>query len=35
VSVHVRTPRLTVMNTCRVDGQGLVCTGTGSAGVDW
>jgi quercetin dioxygenase-like cupin family protein len=35
VSVHVYTPRLTVMNTYRVDGRGLVRTGTEKAGVDW
>ena len=35
VSVHVHTPRLTVMNTYRVDGRGLVHTGTEEAGVDW
>jgi mannose-6-phosphate isomerase-like protein (cupin superfamily) len=34
VSVHVHTPRLTVMNTYRVDGRGLVHTGTEEAGVD-
>ena len=34
VSVHVYTPRLTVMNTYRVDGRGLVRTGTEEAGVD-
>ena len=35
VSVHVYTPRLTVMNTYRVDGRVLVRTGTERAGVDW
>ena len=35
VSVHVYTPRLTVMNTYRVDGCVLVRTGTERAGVDW
>jgi hypothetical protein len=35
VSVHVYTPRLTVMNTYRVDGRVLVRTGTEKAGVDW
>jgi mannose-6-phosphate isomerase-like protein (cupin superfamily) len=35
VSVHVYTPRLTVMNTYRVDRGGLVRTGTERAGVDW
>lgn len=35
VSVHVYTPRLTVMNTYRVDGRILVRTGTERAGVDW
>ena len=35
VSVHVYTPRLTVMNTYRVDGRELVRTGTEEAGVDW
>ncbi|SES82853.1 hypothetical protein [Geodermatophilus poikilotrophus] len=29
------TPRLTVMNTYRVQGRGLVRTGTEEAGVDW
>jgi mannose-6-phosphate isomerase-like protein (cupin superfamily) len=35
VSVHVYAPRLTRMNTYRVDGDGLVRTGTERAGVDW
>jgi hypothetical protein len=35
VSVHVYTPRLTVMNTYRVEPAGLVRTGTERAGVDW
>lgn len=35
VSVHVYAPRLTVMNTYRVAGTGLVRTGTERAGVDW
>jgi hypothetical protein len=35
VSVHVYSPRLTVMNTYRVDRGGLVRTGTERAGVDW
>ena len=35
VSVHVYTPRLTVMNTYRVEGRLLVRTGTERAGVDW
>ncbi|MGY1680962.1 cysteine dioxygenase [Geodermatophilus sp. SYSU D01176] len=35
VSVHVYTPRLTVMHTYRVDGRVLVRTGTERAGVDW
>ena len=35
MSVHVYTPRLTVTNTYRVDGRGLVRTGTEEAGVDW
>ncbi|MBB3083738.1 cysteine dioxygenase [Geodermatophilus sabuli] len=35
VSVHVYTPRLTVMNTYRVDRGGLIRTGTERAGVDW
>jgi hypothetical protein len=35
VSVHVYAPRLTVMNTYRVGGDGLVRTGTERAGVDW
>ncbi len=34
-SVHVHTPRLTVMITYRVDGRGLVHTGTEEGGVDW
>ncbi|MGY1620088.1 cysteine dioxygenase [Geodermatophilus sp. SYSU D00691] len=34
VSLHVYAPRLTVMNTYRVD-DGLVRTGTERAGVDW
>ena len=35
VSVHVYTPRLTVMHTYRVEGRLLVRTGTERAGVDW
>jgi predicted metal-dependent enzyme (double-stranded beta helix superfamily) len=35
VSVHVYAPRLTEMNTYRVDGAALVRTGTERAGVDW
>ena len=35
VSVHVYTPRLTVMNTYRLDGADLVHTGSERAGVDW
>jgi hypothetical protein len=35
VSVHVYAPRLTVMNTYRVEDTGLVRTGTEKAGVDW
>jgi predicted metal-dependent enzyme (double-stranded beta helix superfamily) len=35
VSVHVYAPRLSVMNTYRVDDTGLVRTGTERAGVDW
>ncbi len=35
VSVHAYTPRLSVMNTYRVDGEVLVRTGTERAGVDW
>jgi mannose-6-phosphate isomerase-like protein (cupin superfamily) len=35
LSVHVYSPRLTVMNTYRVDRGGLVRTGTERAGVDW
>jgi hypothetical protein len=41
VSVHVYTPRLTVvhtypvMHTYRVEGRALVRTGTERAGVDW
>jgi quercetin dioxygenase-like cupin family protein len=35
VSVHVYTPRLTVMNTYRVDGRVPARTGTEKAGVDW
>ena len=35
VSVHVYTPRLTVMNTYRIEGRLLVRTGTERAGVDW
>ena len=35
VSVHVYTPRLTVMHTYRVEGRVLVRTGTERAGVDW
>jgi hypothetical protein len=35
VSVHVYAPRLTVMNTYRVDDDGLLRTGTERAGVDW
>ncbi|WP_448608964.1 cysteine dioxygenase [Geodermatophilus sp. URMC 60] len=35
VSAHVCTPRLTVMNTYRVEERVLVRTGTERAGVDW
>jgi len=35
VSIHVYAPRLTLMNTYRVDDTGLVRTGTERAGVDW
>jgi hypothetical protein len=35
VSVHVYTPRLTVMNTYRVEADVLLRTGTERAGVDW
>jgi hypothetical protein len=35
VSVHVYTPRLTVMNRYAVEGRDLVRTGTERAGVDW
>lgn len=35
VSVHVYAPRLTLMNTYRVDETGLVRIGTEKAGVDW
>ncbi|MGY1824326.1 cysteine dioxygenase [Geodermatophilus sp. SYSU D00079] len=35
LSVHVYSPRLTVMNTYRVDRGGLVRIGTERAGVDW
>ena len=35
VSVHVYTPRLSVMNTYRVADGGLWRTGTERAGVDW
>ncbi|MGY1624569.1 cysteine dioxygenase [Geodermatophilus sp. SYSU D00965] len=35
VSVHVYSPRLTVMNTYRADRGGLIRTGTERAGVDW
>ena len=35
VSVHVYTPRLTVMSTYRIDGRVLVRTGTERAGVAW
>jgi hypothetical protein len=35
VSVHVYAPRLTVMNTYRMDGADLVHTGSERAGVDW
>ena len=35
VSVHVYTPRLTVMTTYRVEGGVLVRTGRERAGVDW
>ena len=34
-AVVVYAPRLTVMHTYRVDGDGLVRTGTERAGVDW
>jgi hypothetical protein len=33
--VHVYAPRLTIMNTYRLDGSRLVRTGTERAGVDW
>ena len=35
VSVHVYAPRLTLMNTYRIDDTGLVRIGTERAGVDW
>jgi len=35
VSVHVYAPRLRLMNTYRIDDDGLVRTGTERAGVDW
>ncbi|SCX44790.1 Cysteine dioxygenase type I [Klenkia marina] len=35
VSVHVYAPRLTLMNTYRIDESGLVRVGTERAGVDW
>ena len=35
VSVHVYAPRLTLMNTYRLDESGLVRVGTERAGVDW
>ncbi|GHE08858.1 cysteine dioxygenase [Klenkia taihuensis] len=35
VSVHVYAPRLTLMNTYRIEGGRLVRTGTERAGVDW
>jgi len=35
VSVHVYSPRLTLMNTYRVDAAGLVRVSTERAGVDW
>jgi predicted metal-dependent enzyme (double-stranded beta helix superfamily) len=35
VSVHVYAPRLTVMNTYRVDDDGLALIGTERDGVDW
>ncbi|WP_051684041.1 cysteine dioxygenase family protein [Blastococcus sp. URHD0036] len=35
VSVHVYEPRLTVMNTYRIAGCGLLQTGSERAGVDW
>ncbi|MEI4270422.1 cysteine dioxygenase family protein [Klenkia sp. LSe6-5] len=35
VSLHVYAPRLTLMNTYRIDDGGLVRTGTERAGVDW
>ena len=35
VSVHVYAPRLSIMNTYRVDDDGLIRTGTERAGVDW
>jgi hypothetical protein len=35
VSVHVYAPRLTEMNTYRLDGSTLLRTGTERAGVDW
>lgn len=35
VSLNAYAPRLTLMNTYRVDGRGQVRTGTEQAGVDW
>jgi hypothetical protein len=35
VSVHVYAPRLTVMNTYRIEHGGLQLVGTEQAGVDW
>ncbi|SDN88124.1 Cysteine dioxygenase type I [Klenkia soli] len=35
VSVHVYAPRLSLMNTYRIDDSGLVRIGTERAGVDW
>ena len=35
VSLHVYAPRLTAMNTYRLEGSRLVRTGTERAGVDW
>jgi hypothetical protein len=35
ISVHVYAPRLTLMNTYRLDGSRLIHTGTERAGVDW
>jgi len=35
VSIHVYAPRLTLMNTYRIDEDGLIHTGTERAGVDW